>query len=418
MAVEQVPRPRPGSSVSGVAMPSYRSFLQYPPWRRLVLASTCARLPMTMAIFGLVLAGRALGSFALGGRLAAVYTLTGAATAMWRGRHMDRGDLRLGLRRDGVVVAALAAGIAVAVAAHSPALVVAGLAFLLGLAMAAIPGGYRALVTSGAPPGELNHAYALDAVCVEVCFVAGPAVAAAVAWFGGPKSVFALMALTALLGAVMVGRLAPAEGRGAEPGEPAPAPFRVPAMVGALVAAIGVGMAIGVEDATYPPLAVAFGSRAALGGVFVTLMALGSATSGLLLGPRVALSRQVTTRAVCLVALFGVAVLPVAAAPGIAAAIPLALIAGAPFALMVTSASVLIQRTVARERSAEAFSMLNAGLLVGNAVGSAVVSATIGPAGARATMLIAGAGPLLAATGLFTVMAMGRRRAQLRVAAM
>ena len=97
-------------------MPSYRSFVQHPPWRRLVVASTAARLPMTMAIFGLVLAGRALGSFALGGRLAALYTLTGAATAVWRGRRMDRGDLRVGLRRDGLLVAVLAGGIAATIA--------------------------------------------------------------------------------------------------------------------------------------------------------------------------------------------------------------------------------------------------------------------------------------------------------------
>ena len=391
-------------------MPSYRSFLSYPPWRRLFVASTCARLPMTMAIFGLVLAGRALGSFALGGRLAAVYTLTGAATAVWRGRRMDRGDLRHGLRRDGVVVAALAAGIAAAVAAHAPAPVAAALAFLLGLAMAAIPGGYRALVPVGAPPGELPAAYALDAVCVEACFIAGPAVAAAAAWFGGPKAVFVVMAAAALLGALMAGRLAHAPRPSGAPSDAAPAPFRVPAMVGALVAAIGIGMALGVEDATYPPLAVALGSRAALGGVFVTLMALGSATSGLLLGPRVAASRDVVPRAVVLVALFGVVVLPVAASPGIGVAAALALVAGAPFALMVTSASVLIQRTVAPERSAEAFSMLNAGLLVGNSIGSAAVSATLGSAGARTTMLLAGVGPLLAATGLFVVITRQRKR--------
>jgi hypothetical protein len=254
-------------------------------------------------------------------------------------------------------------------------------------------------------------------VCVEACFVAGPAVAAVIAWFGGPKAVFALMSAAALLGALMVGRVGATGGHRAKATQAAPAPFRVPAMMGALVAAVGVGMAIGVEDATYPPLAVSLGSRAALGGVFVTLMALGSATAGLLLGPRVATSRHVSTRAVWLVALFGVAVLPVAAAPGIGVAALLALFAGAPFALMVTSVSVLIQRTVARERSAEAFSMLNAGLLVGNAIGSAVVSATIGREGARTTMLIAGIGPLLAATGLFIVMGLGRRRAQLGVAA-
>jgi MFS family permease len=392
-------------------MPSYRSFLKHPPWRRLFLASTAARLPMTMAIFGLVLAGRALGSFALGGRLAALYTLTGAATAAWRGRRMDRGDLQRGLQRDGVVVAALSAGIAATIATGAPAAVAAVLAVLLGLAMAAIPGGYRALVPTGAPPGELASAYALDAVCVEACFVAGPAVAAVAAWFGGAKAVFVVMTATALAGAAMVGRLAPSE-PAVRAAAPAPAPYRVPTMVGALVATVGVGMALGVLDATYPPFAVALGSRAAFGGVFVTLMAVGSATSGLLFGPRLAASGRVGARAIALVAVFGLVVLPLAAAPGIAVAALLALVAGAPFALMATSASVLIQRTVANERATEAFSMLNGGLLTGNAIGSAAVSALIGPAGARSTMLLAGAGPLLAAGGLGIAVLARRRHAR------
>jgi len=244
-------------------------------------------------------------------------------------------------------------------------------------------------------------------VCVEACFVAGPAVAAIAAWFGGAKAVFALMAVTALAGAVMAGRIGPGEQADRAAG-PAPAPFRVPTMVGALAAAVGVGVALGVLDATYPPFAVALGSRAALGGVFITLMAVGSAISGLLFGPRLAAGRRVAPRAVALVAVFGVGVLPLAAAPGIGVAAVLALAAGAPFALMVTSASVLIQRTVAPARAAEAFSMLNGGLLLGNAIGSGVVSLVIGPIGARETMLIAGAGPLLAATGV--ALAFGRGR--------
>jgi hypothetical protein len=390
-------------------MPSYRSFVQHPPWRRLLLASTASRLPMTMGIFGLVLAGRALGSFALGGRLAALYTLTGAATSMWRGRRMDRGDLRRGLRRDGVLVAVVAAGIALAIATRAPALVAAGLAALLGLAMAAIPGGYRALVPTAAPPGEVAGAYALDSVSVEACFVTGPALAAGVAWFAGPGGVFVLMSAAALIGAVMAGRL-PRAVQPAERPAAAPAPYRVPAMVGALIGAVAAGMGLGVLDTTFPPFAVVLGTRAAIGGAFVTLMALGSAGAGLLFGPRVAGARHVGPRAAALLLLFGVVVFPLAAAPGIGVVVVLAFVAGAPFALMTTSASVLIQRTVAPARTTEAFSMLNAGLLIGNAIGSGVASAAIGPAGARATMLIAGGGPLVGGGALLVAMAVRRRR--------
>ena len=61
--------------------------------------------------------------------------------------------------------------------------------------------------------------------------------------------------------------------------------------------------------------------------------------------------------------------------------------------------------------------MLNAGLLIGNAIGSGVASAAIGPAGARATMLIAGGGPLVGGAGLLVAMAVRRRRAASTVTA-
>jgi len=186
------------------------------------------------------------------------------------------------------------------------------------------------------------------------------------------------------------------------------APHRVPAMIGVLVGAAGAGMGLGVLDATFPAYAVALGSRAAVGGIFVTLMALGSGTSGVLLGRRVARGRDVPRGAAALLVLFGVVVLPLAAAPGVGPVLVLAFVAGAPFALMTTSVSMLIQRRVAPERTTEAFSLLNAGLLTGDAAGSALASAVLGPAGARVTLLLAGAGPLVGGAALLVAIAVGR----------
>jgi len=390
-------------------MPSYRSLVTLPAWRRFVAASTASRLPVTMGVFGMVLAGRALGSFALGGRLAALYTVTGAATAVWRGRRMDRGDLRGGLRRDGVLVAAVAAGMAVCIRAHGPALLAAALAVALGLALAAIPGGYRALVSAVVPAGELDRAYALDAVCVEGCFVTGPAVAAVTAWFAGAAGVFVLMAVAALAGAVATGRL-PSVVRGDPGGEPAIAPHRIPVMVGVLIGTVAAGMGLGVLDATFPAFAVVLGTRAAVGGAFVTVMALGSGVGGLFLGARMARAGDVGRRAALLLVTFGIVVLPMAAAPGVAVVVVLAFVAGAPFALMTTCSSMLIQRRVAPERTAEAFSLLNAGLLTGDAMGSAASSAFVGPAGARLTLLLAGVGPMLGGAALLVAITVIRRR--------
>ena len=54
--------------------------------------------------------------------------------------------------------------------------------------------------------------------------------------------------------------------------------------------------------------------------------------------------------------------------------------------------------------------MLNAGLLAGNAVGSAIASATIGPWGARTTLALAGVGPLVGGAALIVAVIVTRRR--------
>ena len=145
-------------------MSSYRSVAGHRPWRRFMVAAVLSRLPITMGVFGPVLAGHALGSFALGARLAALYTITGAALSVRRGRRMDRGDLRRGLRGRAVADQVLAAGITLVPAQEVAALVAAGITMT---------------PWAGEHPGrpglwwgrwcrreDRPAAYALDAVCV------------------------------------------------------------------------------------------------------------------------------------------------------------------------------------------------------------------------------------------------------------
>jgi hypothetical protein len=63
-------------------------------------------------------------------------------------------------------------------------------------------------------------------------------------------------------------------------------------------------------------------------------------------------------------------------------------------------------------RTAEAFSLVNAGLLGGGAVGSALASTLLGSAGARVTVLLAGVGPAVGAVVLLFVVAGVDRRSR------
>jgi hypothetical protein len=199
----------------------------------------------------------------------------------------------------------------------------AALAVALGVAMAAVGGGYRALLPRTLAGADLEVASALDAVCVELCFVVGPAVAAAAAWFAGAPGVFATVTACAALGAAAT-------------------------------------------------------RRRSLGRVSIALLGT-----------------------------FGLLTLPVAVAP---VAVVAVLVGGAPFALMATAGSLIIQRAVPEGRAAEAFSLLNAAILTGAAAGNALVSLRIASAGVRATLATAGAAQVLVAAGLAAVTAARGRR--------
>jgi predicted MFS family arabinose efflux permease len=123
-----------------------------------------------------------------------------------------------------------------------------------------------------------------------------------------------------------------------------------------------------------------------------------------------AAARDVAWRGSQVLVVFGVLVLPLALVPGLAGVFAVALIAGAPFALLATAASVLVQGRVDPSRTTEAFSLLNAGLLAGSAAGSAVASALLGPFGPRAAIAVAAGGPLAAGCALAALIRWRRRR--------
>jgi MFS family permease len=392
-------------------VPSYRSIVADRRWRRLALASLAARLPITMAAFGCILAGRALGSYALGARLAAAYTLTAALAALWQGRRLDRADLRTGLVRQGVAVAVTAAALAVMVQARGPWWAAAALAVALGVAMAAVGGGYRALLPRTLAGADLEVASALDAVCVELCFVVGPAVAAAVAWFAGAPGVFATVTACAALGAAATRRLAPTPRRERAAGTAhVPALYSRPEVIAVAAGAVGLGTALGALEGVFPAFAAHLGTRASAGGAFAALNALGSGLAGLLIGSRLARRRSLGRVSIALLGTFGLLTLPVAVAPDLPVAVVAVLVGGAPFALMATAGSLIIQRAVPEDRAAEAFSLLNAAILTGAAAGNALVSLLIASAGVRATLATAGAAPVLVAAGLAAVTAARGRR--------
>ena len=92
------------------------ALVRQPLWRRWTVAALLGRLPLTMNLLALVLVGeRVSGSLAIGAQLAGVATITAGIAAPLRGRQLDRGGLRTGLRNAALLTAGVTLVLAAAV---------------------------------------------------------------------------------------------------------------------------------------------------------------------------------------------------------------------------------------------------------------------------------------------------------------
>ena len=153
-----------------------RRLAAQPTFRRWAVANLFARLPLTMNLLVLVLVGEEVtGSVATGATIAGAATLSAGLTAQLRGRRLDRVELNRGLRQDLMLSGVSVTAILIATILRAPVPVLLVLAAVMGVAYAAVLGGFRALLVRSVPPGDLEAANAIDAVFVEVAFVTGPA---------------------------------------------------------------------------------------------------------------------------------------------------------------------------------------------------------------------------------------------------
>jgi MFS family permease len=372
-------------------------------WRRWVLAATFVRLCWTMMPFGLLLAGQAaLGSFSAGAWMTSVYSAGAALAAPFRGRAMDRRRLPEALRPSLLALAALGVAIALACAVHAPLPVLLGLSLLLGVIPAGVGGAYRALLPSFLAPQALAPAFAIDAVLIEVTWIAGPPLVGALALVH-PSLTLGLIAVCALVAVVANRRLPPRE-------PPASAAARQGLDLGPLVRGlplfvfIGVvitGVSWGMVDTALPPRLVQLGSRAELWGGLAALLSITSAIGGLVSAgvAQPASAREALIRSLALLALWSVFLVPVglvAGVPGIAVCLA---IAGFSLAPLVGLLTYLLQQALPADRQAEGFAVYGACWSLGIGVGSGLTAVFLEHASARAALVVSGGIPLAMVVG-------------------
>ncbi len=385
-----------------------RGLLRNPLFRRWAVANLFARIPLTMNLLALVLVGEAAtGSLATGATLAGILTFTSGLLAQPRGRLLDRMELRSGLRRDLLLSAAVVVALAVAVTAGVPVWVLGVLSATVGVASAALLGGFRALLVPTVTAAEIEPANALDAVFVEVAFVAGPALAGAAALVIGPIGVLWLQASAFGIAAWLLSGL-PTRPPVADLSRAGPAPLRTRGATSVYLLAFGPGLALGAWEATMPARLEAFGWEPAAAGPLLALTALGSGLAGLVAANQRDPLRHGRMLAAVLFVVFAAVLVPTGVAPTIAL-LSIALFAvGVPIAPLNALAGLALQRIVAAPRRAEGFALYPAMILIGAGSGQALAGVALRVLSPGALIVVAALVP--ASLGAIVAAAIVRRR--------
>jgi MFS family permease len=375
-----------------------------------VAGSFLARLPTTMVVIALVLSGKRLGSYGLGAALAGLFTLAAGASALWRGRRLDRRELRRGLVGEIVVVAAAWAATAVLVQVRAPLPLVAASITIAGVASSAVLAAYRSFLPDVVGADLVAAAYAIDAVLLEVAFVTGPAVAGGLALLLGPAGVLGTMAGFGVLAAALARSRLPERHPPPAGTAPAPPPWSDPLVVANYLMTFAVGAMVGLIEAGFAPLAVLLGTRDGVGGLFSGAYALGSGIGGLVFATGLASRSSRGRLAVILVAVLGLLVLPVAWTPSVAATVALLVVAGLPFATANASASGHLQSRLPPGRATEGFALATASVLLGVAAGDLVASIVLATDGSPRLLYVLGPVPPLVAVAALAAWSARRTR--------
>jgi len=378
-------------------------------WQRWTLSSFLARLPITMALFGLVLAGHAeTGSLATGALLAGVTTFCAGLAGPLRGRLLDRGELRRGLQRNCFLTSGLFAAVAVCVALRVQIIVLYGLCVCLGYAFSGIYGGFRALLIVAVKPDRLRRAHFVESLMVEASWGIGPLIATILAELGGAVAVLAGIAAISLLAGISLIGVVQSDPRPRSCTNILRQRLDIRVLVGL---AFCQGLGFGTFESNVLQRMPGYGLSPNLGGLFLLLLSIGSVIGGTYVSLRPIRRSRTAQKGSVLFAVFAVLMLPSILAPS-----PVAYGGCLLFAsLMLVPLNGLgmseIEARVGAEQRAEAFSSYQAATMIGSGIGTVLNGVLIGPIGAPHIPYLSVALFLMLAAGLGIAARQRRRRA-------
>ncbi|MBA3294335.1 MAG: MFS transporter [Geodermatophilaceae bacterium] len=375
-------------------MRQYLTVWRMPSAPTLLLAGFAGRLPASMVPLALLLlVEQHTGSYAIAGLAAATYGLSIAAFAPVYGRWADRRGATLLLLVTAAVFPFLLAGLVTTVTLGTPLWTLLLACVFAGAGMPLVSSTVRAVwqrVTEGSPVRQA--AYALDAISVELVFVAGPAVVAVLVVLTSPIVAIGLAAAMSTTGAIVLARSAeirgyvPVERSGTRRG-----PVRAPGMPRLLLSGSALMFGLGCLEVGVPAFADRLGSPS-MSGVLIAVWSLGSVIGGLWFGarhPQLALSKQYRW------ALFAVVVgmLPLVLADDLLVLGAMLFLGGTTLAPTLTVQNSLVSVLVPSGAATEAFTWMTTvaygASAIGAGVAGVVVESSFGVSGALALAALA-----------------------------
>jgi MFS family permease len=381
---------------------AYRNVFVAPRVRPLLLAALLARMPIGMGAVGLILFVHGeTGSFGSAGVVTGAFTIgigaTGPLLARWIDRH--------GTRRVIVPAALVTAGGLVAVvllgkagAGTVPLIVAAAIA---GAGTPPVGGVLRQHWPELVGPRDMQTAYALDAVAIELIFVTGPLLIGILAATVGAAVGLLVAACLGLTGMIAFDRLL-AVPPGSDPDAERHwlGAMRSPTLAVLVFAGLPLGACFGALDVTLPAFGADYGSSA-LGGPLTAALACGSALGGIAFGARPAIFGPPQRAVVKLGALMVLSCLPLAFATAVPEMFFFAALSGICIAPQITVRNNLATTSLAAGTVAEAFTWLSLASTVGASAGAAAVGPLVEAQGWRAGAICAALLPGAATAILF-----------------
>lgn len=358
-----------------ISLDRYRRLLAVPAYRSTLLASVPGRLPISMTALALLLLVReSSGSFAFAGVTSGIYIFGLAVASPVVGRLADRFGPGPVLMVNSAAFPLALALLLLLVAGGAAPLVVAAAAFCAGAVLPPVTVCMRALIPQlVADPSLRQTAYPTDAVIMELQFIAGPAVVAALVGWGHASAAVLVPALAGALGGWAFARSPGVRGWTPHAGERSrrlAGPLHSAGLLSVLAACLCFAFALGLFEVAMTGVAARAGHPAA-GGLLMALAAVGSTLGAVVYGSRDWHS-PVPRQYVAAFAAMTAGMLVISPVQDLALFALLCVPVSSPIAPLLAAQASMVERVSPPGMLAESYTWVATGILAGVSAGFAV----------------------------------------------